>query len=325
MEPEDADRDGLQLASEEVPQEDAGSENFTGSVHFAGSSFELVADSVLHSHSSASDIAVSREHYQKVLLDATMHNASKAELKLPWEQGVMGFICGNSESSFLGNAMSSPVIPAESSGIAIPQLPTEKAPSSRKRPLGLPLYAAAVRALRDEDAFEELERLWDVAVGKWLANFEMMGYPGTVGNSLLESLHDPQCCNDVLRDVLGIRSPRTAIKRAQTLYKFLQWLGTYNLGFADVTRVHVLSYLTVSDGRQVAPSAGTSLLECLRFLKFVMTVAIPGDILEDAQTAGRVQRLRVTQATYKPARDLLLCEVTMMERTMTVLTDPYDV
>lgn len=276
-------------------------------------------------HSSASDIAVSRDHYQRMLLDATMHNASKAELKLPWEQGVLSVICGTGDLHFMNNTLDSPVVPAGFSGLPNIAQSSQEVSSSKKRPLTLPLYASAVKALRDEDAFEELGRLWNVAVGKWLANFELMGYPGTIGNLLWGSRDDSVACFDILRDVLGIRSPRTAIKRARTVHKFLQWLGTCNVSFADVTRVHVLTYLTGSEDRAVAASTGTSLMECFRFLKFVMTISIPGDILEDAQIAGRVQRLRVTQADYKPARDLMLCEVTMLERSMTVLTDQHDV
>ena len=235
--------------------------------------FDLTPHGVMSSQ--VQDVAISRDHYQKALLDAAMINAPKAELKLPWEQGVLGIICGKHDAFPFTDPLGKPIIPAESSAISLPHAAPEIASASKKRSLDLPLYATAVKALRDEDAYEELDRLWSVAVGKWMANFEIMGFPGTIGNALLSSFQDADERFIILRDTLGIRSPRTAVKRAQTLQKFLQWLGALNINFFDIDRSHVLQYLSSSSERVVAATAGTSLMECFRFTKHVMGVPLP--------------------------------------------------
>ena len=63
---------------------------------------------------------------------------------------------------------------------------------------------------------------------KWLQVFEVLGFPGTLGFSLLaEQAHGAAGAqSDALRDALGIKSPRTAIKRAQTLLRYFAWIQT---------------------------------------------------------------------------------------------------
>ena len=53
--------------------------------------------------------------------------------------------------------------------------------------------------------------------------------------------------------------------------------------------------MAVSDGSKVAASRGMSLLEALRFARFVMQIPIPDRLLNDAQLRGRAQRLMSTK------------------------------
>ena len=78
----------------------------------------------------------------------------------------------------------------------------------------LPFYSFAVRVLPDRDAWEEDRKLWLNALYKWQQVFEILNYPGTVGKALLQEqlATDPDQRSAVLRDSLGIKSPRTAIK-----------------------------------------------------------------------------------------------------------------
>ena len=85
-----------------------------------------------------------------------------------------------------------------------------------------------------------------------------------------------------------------------------------------------LAYLTVSDGSKVAASRGMSLLEALRFARFVMQIPIPDRLLNDAQLRGRAQRLMSTKVDYRPARPLKTAEVVMMEKGMVGDVDPID-
>ena len=82
--------------------------------------------------------------------------------------------------------------------------------------------------------------------------------------------------------------------------------------------------MAVSDGSKVAASRGMSLLEALRFARFVMQIPIPDRLLNDAQLRGRAQRLMSTKVDYRPARPLKTAEVVMMEKGMVGDVDPID-
>ena len=74
------------------------------------------------------------------------------------------------------------------------------------------------RVLPDRNALEETEKVWSHALFKWQQIFEVLGYPGQLGREILqeqvESGPNAECM--ALRDSLGIKSPRIALKRAQT-------------------------------------------------------------------------------------------------------------
>jgi len=110
----------------------------------------------------------------------------------------------------------------------------------------LPFYSFAVRVLPDRDALEEDRKLWLHALYKWQQVFEILSYPGAVGKALLqEQLEtDPDERSAVLRDSLGIKSPRTAIKRAQTLLQYFSWLQMHVPDWSPWDRRHCLQYLS---------------------------------------------------------------------------------
>lgn len=237
------------------------------------------------------DVAVSREEDDQALFTAALSNAPACAMRLPWEQGVFGIICGKANDACLPDPLNVPLFPAEfpvssTSSVAVGSAVAQKA----QRQLGLPVHSAVVKALRDEDAFEQLDRLWHVAVAKRCTIFVALGYPGSVGSAILTSGADERQSGIVLRDTLGIRSPRTAIKRALTVQRFLNWMKATREDFMDLNRAHVLQYLANDGEVQPAATSGTALFEAFRFCRYVMDIPIPDEVLRDPQILGRVQR-----------------------------------
>ena len=72
------------------------------------------------------------------------------------------------------------------------------------------------KVMPDRDFFQELEILWEHAIDKWLRVFEILGYPRLLGELLSLELQQPEGgrARPIIRDAMGIKSPRTAIKRA---------------------------------------------------------------------------------------------------------------
>ena len=191
----------------------------------------------------------------------------------------------------------------------------------------LPFYSFAVRVLPDRDALEEDRKLWLHALYKWQQVFEILNYPGTVGKALLQEqlATDPDERSAVLRDSLGIKSPRTAIKRAQTLLQYFSWLQMHVPEWSPWDRRHCLQYLSSTEHARSSASRGMTLLESFRFARFVLEIPIPEQLLSDPQLRGRAQRLLAEKETYKPARPLKVVEVAALEKLIASHSNPIDV
>ena len=63
------------------------------------------------------------------------------------------------------------------------------------------------------------EHFWQKALQEWLQAFEMCGFPGVLGDALSGQMYaaDDAAAGLILRDALGVKSPHTSMKRAQTL------------------------------------------------------------------------------------------------------------
>ena len=188
----------------------------------------------------------------------------------------------------------------------------------------IPFYSRAIKVLPDRDVHGELDLLWHSALSKWQQVFEILGYPGTIGSALFAEQLSTELHVDsvVLRDSLGIKSPRTAIKRAQTLLRFMAWMQSEFSDCLQWDRNRVLQYLNVSAS---SATKGTTLLEALRFAKFVMQLPISDQLVGDPQVRGKVQRMLAAKESYMPARPLKAAELAALERAIETELDSRDV
>ena len=264
------------------------------------------------------DAPLSRAEVNKALFEARLESLSDTELKFPWESGVMGDIF--SESSVVASL---PTLPAEFLGFTDQMhavTDEDAAPSTSQRissrALELPFYSFAIKIKPDKDLFAAQEVLWTKAIDKWIQVFEVLGFPWQMGEALDSELHFEEAAEQgmVLRDALGVKSPRTAVKRAQTLLQFLRWLHDNCSSWEPWSRANCLAYLSSTDDRRPAASLGVSFLEAIRFARHVLQVPIPDALPQDPQLKGRAQRLMLTKDVYHPARPLKAQEVAILER-----------
>ena len=92
--------------------------------------------------------------------------------------------------------------------------------------LSKPFFAHVMTNKQDVDAKQEELDLWDKAILKWQCVFVVCKFSGVIGARLqlyAESHDEQDASRTILQDVLGIKSPCTAIKRADTLRKFFNW------------------------------------------------------------------------------------------------------
>ena len=151
-------------------------------------------------------------------------------------------------------------------------------------------------------------------------------FPGQLGAAWDNELHfaDHTEHGLVLRDALGVKSPRTAVKRAQTLLQYFRWLHESCIDWEPWERSHCLEYLRSTDVRTPAASLGMSFLEALRFARHVMQIPIQDALLQDPQLKGRAQRLMLSRDVYRPARPMKAHEVAKLENLMLTQLDTID-
>ncbi len=152
------------------------------------------------------------------------------QLKLPWESGIFKSIFDDDSTVSLlpaqvlsvpGDVLCAPSFEGASSSSVVPE---PKQFSWLSRDVVLPIHTCAIKVLPDRDFFQELDALWLHAVDKWLRIIEILGYPGLLGDALETCSPDGGKSREMVRDSMGIKSPRTAIKRAQTILKYFTWM-----------------------------------------------------------------------------------------------------
>ena len=280
------------------------------------------------------DVAMSKTDYNRALFEVRLNAVGDSELKLPWEQGVWKAIFTDDDSDVFPSVI--PPVPGEYLSQAAAVQPessdaTEPAEKSLARSSivsdpKMPFYSFAIRVLPDRDALEETEKVWLVALNKWHQVFEILSYPGELGRVILQELVTGEHADGsgALRDSLGIKSPRTAVKRAQTMIHFLTWLQVHVSNWNPWDRLHCLQYLQPDGHRRTSASRGMALLEAFRFSKYVLGIPIPEQLLNDPQLKGRAQRMMAGKSSYNPARPLKVSELAFLETSMQKPLDPID-
>ena len=237
------------------------------------------------------DVPLSKADVNKALFEARLQCLNDTGIKLPWGTGVMGEIFNVSD-----DIVALPKLPAEYLGFLDQQHATvgsSASASASERVLGrdleLPFYSFAIHVRPDKDLFESQEVLWKRAIDKWLQIFEVMGFPGQLGLAVDYELHfaDELQHGTVLWDASGVKSPRTPLKRAQTLLKYFNWLHDQQCAWLTGDRSNCLAYLGFADGHLPAATLGVAFMEALRFGRHVMQILISDDLLLDPQLKAR--------------------------------------
>ena len=271
---------------------------------------------------ASTDVAVPSRDYHALLFTARVELAEDQELKLPWETGILKTIF-DEDSDIV--SLPSQVLSAsgdvlgawvDDSGASSSLEPKQKPLAWLSRDIALPVYACAVKVMPDRDFFQELEILWEHAIDKWLRVFEILGYPGLLGELLSIELQQPEGgrTRPMIRDAMGIKSPRTAIKRALTILKYFKWLQSNKEVWDPWVPSSCIDYMAVGNVKGPIPSKGLSLLEAFRFCRFVLSIPVPEQLLENPLVKGRASRLGAERVDYNPARSLKASEVLTLEK-----------
>ncbi|CAE7203383.1 unnamed protein product [Symbiodinium sp. CCMP2592] len=190
----------------------------------------------------------------------------------------------------------------------------EDVPCIRVRSAPCTLFEKSFSARADISTQAEDEHLWVLAINKWCCIFSLaQSDPGQVGEQAAQCLiaEGQSARDELIRDVFGIKSPRTAIKRANSLLRCLRWhlrerqaAWPWDCGsFTDFVK-----------SLGVGASAVAGLFEAVNFAHHVMGMPFCKEILEDRRLQGRAKRLEGERAEVKQQDPLTVECVAKLEK-----------
>ena len=234
-------------------------------------SFEVIRSAVVSDH-----LYVDPSVSDRALLEAHVSNSKAALPKFCWEEGVLGEVFG-SDNTHIPNILNLSVQPPDlepatsSATVALPLAGTLKRKSDDS------FYTSAVKVINDADFFEQEKQLWNSALCKWQTVFCIVHHSGPVGDAVWNATTSGDMDNTahrVLRDVFGVKSPRTVMKSASSILAFFHWLQKHGLPVwpfdndIDNFAVYIGDFAIDRKGFP----RGSSLLQACRFAHHVLQI-----------------------------------------------------
>ena len=159
---------------------------------------------------------------------------------------------------------------------------------------------------------------WNIALSKWRTIFALTNHQGQVGSMLVDSFWagDNKSREEIIRDVMGLKAPRTAYKRANDLLRCFQFhVGKLDCAWPWDTK-SVASYLKTLEGSKGEASATLGLFQAMRFAFHVLDIPLDVGLLSDRRMQGRAKRLVADSGPLKQAEALTVQQVIQVERKM---------
>ena len=190
-------------------------------------------------------------------------------IKFPWEQGIHKDIFGASEDSFSCLRVPLENFPLKDGNETVETV-RDIVDTNNESSTG-PVYLHAVSNLSDQ-SFEDMKRgKLELAITKWLCIIQMHMLASSTGRLVLnlgKGNYNSEEARKTVAAVIGIRSPTTAIGRANSLLRYLRWAVSM---FGDIYTAFregsVWSYFNNLSTEGAAATAAASILSALRYEK----------------------------------------------------------
>ena len=191
---------------------------------------------------------------------------------------------------------------------------------------GIPVFARCVQALSDQDFESSRALMWTRALACWTGIIEGSRFQSSVGKHVYECLcnDDRKGATDIIRDACGIRSPKTALKRAQDLMMMIKFCEQAGLNWWPLTERNVLKYLGWNEGKARSKLTGKNLLHALKFFKYVMGADFDAETVLSPLVTGKISRIVGEREPRVQARPLTLEELKTLENKVYDLPNIVD-
>ena len=294
-----------------VPESDQGGSGLDNAVEMLGE----------QQNASQVDAGISAESFDSLLEQAHISNLLASQNNsLPWEMGVHAAIFSDTWDVLQHHNLGV-VIPPELPEVMAPEPenPVTAALERMKRKSLASICDKVTKALPDRNFQQIRTELWNKALNKLLLVFTLACFPGDLGTRVWTKFvveQQSEQAKEILRDVLGNKSPNTVNKRYNSMLALIDWLHAREVFSWPLQVVSVLDFMNAEPRGKKVLSRGKALLGAMRFFRFVMQFEQLDIIINDPQLLGRSKRLDGMKTEIHQARPLKLSEVRQMENFM---------
>ena len=229
--------------------------------------------------------------------DVVLHTGARvvdpvAYLKLPWEQGLYKPLF---EHDPLATSLSMYPLPAQDSHVASDG-------ASSERPIHAKPAARSLKVFKqhlDVSYEDRVAKLAEVSLGKLVAFVDAL--PDSCKPVSWPAVYEE--CVEYLQVCVGVKSPLTVEKRANSLLQYLRWAAKEGVCANLFTEEIFWSYVQ-SLKRTLAPaSRGPAVASALRFATHVLGVACPRTVLS-RRCLGLLEQMEAAKGPVKQASPL---------------------
>ena len=158
------------------------------------------------------DEATPAHVFDRVLEQAHISNLNASQTSLPWESGVHAAIFSDVwEPAQLNQLTFAMPPPVADEGDDEPEAVLSATAKHLKRKKEVAVCDSVIKSIADVDFKQERENLWNRGLNKWILVYSCIQGTRAWSKIVLES--DIGSAMEVLRDVLGAKSPKTMNKR----------------------------------------------------------------------------------------------------------------
>ena len=256
-------------------------------------------------------VNMNRHDWDTVVMNAFAANHNvRSTLTYPWERGVVrGIFSDSLLPSFPAAAPSTSYdLRVETSDPFA--MPVE---DSRFHSADGKHFSTFVKNIPDQEYFESKQARMELACSRWLSLLQQCSLASTAGIQLLRDLYHDNTgvsAEKTLRALFGTKSPNTVLKRARTMSRYCKWvkdsLREQPLPFQEW---HVWSFINHLEANSIGSTAGSDLVECLRFCKYIFGMHGVDDVLQSRRVLGLAAIMRSAKRVKNQAPPLTLQHV----------------
>ena len=221
------------------------------------------------------DATVSSHSYNRLVSNSFLENARVHDICLPWETPLAKTVFG--DDTHLADSLTMPpfltadqlVVEGETAQVAVESL--NQVVTASEYAGGVSFFSA-VSNMTDCSFLEKKKLVMESACKRWLSILSWCQSSSTVSKHLTfnDAPQDVSSDMDIVQSIIGVRSPSTALSRANVVRKFLAWVFDkhphVDLPFCESLVWSYFAHLRMSGA---APTTAASTLSALRYAQHI--------------------------------------------------------